>query len=176
MQMEAGLDTGPMWRVASTPIDTTDTAASLHDRLATMGARLLVDFLPALAAGGLQATPQPEQGVTYAAKIEKREAAIDWALPAVEIERRVRAFDPFPGSTFALGAEVVKLWRARACEGRGRPGEVLVADGQRLVVACGEQALELLELQRSGGKRLPAVEFLRGLPVPAGTVLAPPVA
>jgi methionyl-tRNA formyltransferase len=180
MQMEAGLDTGPMWRVASTAIEANDTAATLHDRLAGMGARLLVDFLPALAAGGLEATPQPDHGVTYAAKIEKHEAAIAWTTPATDVERRVRAFDPFPGSTFLLGPDVVKLWRARVCEsdgeGRGRPGEVLVADGQRLVVACGEQALELLELQRSGGKRLPAAEFLRGLTVRAGTVLAPATA
>mgnify|MGYP000929420314 CR=1 FL=1 len=174
MQMEAGLDTGPMWSVESTPIGPADTAATLHDRLADMGARLLVAALPDLHAGRLAATPQPADGVTYAAKIEKAEAPIDWTRSAPEIERRVRAFDPFPGCTFRLGDEVLKLWRARVVEGRGAPGEVIAADGNRIVVACGQGAVELLELQRTGGRRLPVAAFARGLPLAAGTRLATP--
>ncbi len=174
MQMEAGLDTGPMWRVEATPIGPADTAVTLHDRLAEIGARLLIAALPGLAAGRLTATPQPPDGVTYAAKIEKAEAPIDWARPAGEIERRVRAFDPFPGCTFRLGDDVLKLWRAQVVEGRGLPGEVIAASGDRIVVACGQGALELLELQRTGGKRLPVAAFARGLPLTAGTRLATP--
>jgi methionyl-tRNA formyltransferase len=175
MQMEAGLDTGPMWRAETTPIGPADTAATLHDRLADIGARLLVATLPDLAAGQLVATPQPLEGVTYAAKIEKAEAPIDWALPAHEIERRVRAFDPFPGCTFRVGDDLLKLWRARVIDApRGAPGEVVESSGERIVVACGQGALELLELQRTGGKRLPVGEFSRGLPLPAGTRLATP--
>ena len=174
MQMEAGLDTGPMWQVEATPIGPDDTTTTLHDRLAGIGARLLVAALPELAAGRLVATPQPALGVTYAAKIEKSEAAIDWARPADEIERRVRAFDPFPGCTFRLGDDLLKLWRARVVDGAGAPGEVLDASGDCIVVACGQGALELLELQRTGGKRLPAATFARSLVLTPGTRLTAP--
>ena len=166
MQMDAGLDTGPMMLMQPLPIAPDDTTATLHDKLAALGAALIVQALA--QADTLPRTPQPAEGATYARKIEKAEAAIDWHLPAAVIERRVRAFDPFPGCTFAAGGETVKLWRARVAEGQGAPGTVLAADG-RLLVACGEGALELLELQRPGGRRAAVRDFLAGYPVTAGT-------
>ena len=169
MQMDAGLDTGDMLLVGAEPIRPDDTTAVLHDRLAALGGRLIVDALA--QAGRLVRTPQPAEGVNYAHKIEKAEAAIDWALPAAVIERRVRAFDPFPGCTFVLqtekGPEVVKLWRASVVPASGLPGEVLHAQGDTLVVACGEQALALHTLQRPGGKRVAAREFLQSCALPA---------
>ena len=169
MQMDAGLDTGDMLLIGAEPIGPEDTTAVLHDRLAALGGRLIVDALA--QAGSLVRTPQPAEGVNYAHKIEKAEAAIDWALPAAVIERRVRSFDPFPGCTFVLptekGAEVVKLWRASVVPASGLPGEVLHAQGDTLVVACGEQALALHTLQRPGGKRVAAREFLQSCALPA---------
>ena len=174
MQMDAGLDTGPMWCSESIAIRADDTTSSLHDRLAALGATMLVEMLPGLAGAQRVATPQPADGVTYAAKIDKAEAAIDWTAAAAAIERRLRAFDPFPGCTFCLQGEVVKLWRARRVDGGGGPsGTVLQADGGRLVVACGDGALELLELQRTGGKRLPVADFLRGFAVAPGATMQP---
>ncbi len=145
-------------------------------RLAATGARLMVQALLSLQRGvPLAATPQPTDGVTYAAKIAKAEAAIDWSQPALAIERRLRAFDPFPGCGFSLGGETVKLWRARCVPGQGRPGQVLDAGApDRLQVACGDGALDLQQLQRTGGRRISAAEFLHGHPVPAGTLLSPP--
>ncbi len=175
MQMDAGLDTGDMLLIASEAIQAEDTTAVLHDRLAALGGRCIVDALAQAAAGSLQATPQPAEGVTYAHKIEKAEAAIDWALPASVIERRVRAFDPFPGTTFHLrsdkgedgATEVIKLWRASVVPANGQPGQVLRAEGDTLVVACGEQALALHTLQRPGGKRTGTREFLHSVALPA---------
>ena len=178
MQMDAGLDTGDMLLIGAEPIRTDDTTAVLHDRLASLGGRLIVQALQALseqATGGpgLARVPQPAEGITYAHKIDKAEAAIDWALPAAVIERRVRAFDPFPGATFQLGTDTVKVWAAQVVAGHGAPGEVLQADGEQLVVACGEQALALTVLQRPGGKRQPVREALQALPgVTPGTRLA----
>jgi methionyl-tRNA formyltransferase len=169
MQMDEGLDTGDMLLTAPEPIRPDDTTAMLHDRLAALGGRLIVEALRALqglqAAGGagLPRQPQPAEGVTYAHKIDKREAAIDWSLPAAVIERRVRAFDPFPGASFLCGGETVKLWQAAPVEGQGPPGTCLEA-GPALRIACGEGALELRQLQRPGGKRLGAREFLAGQP------------
>ena len=169
MQMDAGLDTGDMLLIGAEPIRAEDTTAVLHDRLATLGGRLVVEALGQVES--LAHTPQPAEGVNYAHKIEKAEAAIDWSQPAAVIERRVRAFDPFPGCTFTLptdkGPEVVKLWRASVVPASGAPGEVLHAQGETLVVACGEQALALHTLQRPGGKRLGAREFLQSCPLPA---------
>lgn len=169
MQMDAGLDTGDMLLIGAEPIRADDTTAVLHDRLAAQGGRLIVEALS--QAGSLVRTPQPSEGVNYAHKIEKAEAAIDWSLPAAVIERRVRAFDPFPGCTFTLptdkGPEVVKLWRASVVPASGAPGEVLHAQGDTLVVACGEQALALHTLQRPGGKRVAAREFLQSCTLPA---------
>ncbi len=170
MQMDAGLDTGAMRLVQALPITADDTTATLHDKLAALGARLVVQALAQLDALPLQA--QPAAGVTYAHKIDKAEAAIDWRADANEIERRARAFDPFPGSSFELDGQPVKLWRARVCGGEAAaPGTVLEA-GERFVVACGRGALELLQLQAPGGRRVAAPDFLHGHPVTAGRVFA----
>lgn len=162
MQMDAGLDTGDMLLIGREPILPGDTTAVLHDRLAALGGRLIVE---ALQAPVLSRTPQPAEGVTYAHKIEKAESAIDWRQPAAQIERRLRAFDPFPGGAATLAGEVVKVWRAEVVAGQGAPGEV-IAPGP--VVACGEGALRLTELQRAGGKRGPAAAFLQARPIAPG--------
>ena len=172
MQMDAGLDTGPMVTTGVVEIGAHDSAASLHDRLAALGARMVVDAVPGWVRGTLGARPQPEEGATYARKIDKAEAAIDWTQPALAIERRVRAFDPFPGCTFQLGGETVKLWRAAPAPGEGLPGTCLPAPDGVLRVACGQGALDLLELQRTGGRRVAVADFLRGHGVTAGTRLA----
>jgi methionyl-tRNA formyltransferase len=173
MQMDAGLDTGDMLVVEAIDIWPDDTTSTLHDRLAALGGRLVVEALEAAACGGLQRTPQPAEGVTYAHKIEKAESAIDWSQPAAQIERRVRAFDPFPGASFQLAGQPVKLWRAAVRpEVSAPPGTVVHVDASRLAVACGEGGLDLLELQRPGGKRQPAQAFLQGQPVAPGTRLA----
>ncbi|HEX5372935.1 MAG TPA: methionyl-tRNA formyltransferase [Aquabacterium sp.] len=168
MQMDIGLDTGDMLLIEREAIRADDTTAVLHDRLATLGGRLIVQALGTLASGErLTATPQPAEGISYAHKIEKAEAAIDWTLPAPVIERRVRAFDPFPGCTFGWGGDTVKLWAASVVPASGQPGEILHAQGDTLVVACGEQALALQTLQRPGGKRLSTREVLHaGTPLP----------
>jgi methionyl-tRNA formyltransferase len=169
MQMDEGLDTGDMLLVETVPIGPDDTTASLHDRLAVIGGRLAVQ---ALASPTLARSPQPAEGVTYAHKIDKSEAAIDWAQPAASIERRVRAFDPFPGASFATASETVKLWRAELVEdGRGRPGEVLRADSGRVIVACGDGALALRQVQRPGGRRIDAAAWLLSQPLHPGDVL-----
>ena len=175
MQMDAGLDTGDMLLLERLPITETDTTGLLHDRLASLGGRLTVEALELAACGGLQPVPQPAEGVTYAHKIEKAEAAIDWQLPADVIARRVRAFNPFPGAATALAGEAVKVWMAQAdtsgaTDGAAQPGQVLsVADGIR--VQTGDGVLVLTELQRAGGKRLPAADFLRGFALAPGQVL-----
>lgn len=171
MQMDAGLDTGDMLLSERVPIAPDDTTGSLHDRLAALGGRLVVETLELAACGGLHPVKQPEEGVTYAHKIEKAEAAIDWTQPAAVIERRIRAFDPFPGASAQLRGETVKVWRASALPGRGSvaPGTVVAVDARGIAVACGDQGrLELAELQRAGGKRLAAADFLRGFPVAPG--------
>ena len=170
MQMDEGLDTGDMLLIEREPIRPDDTTASLHDRLAELGGRLIVEALEMAACGGLRATPQPSEGITYAHKIEKAEATIDWALPAVAIERRVRAFDPFPGAVTACGDEAIKVWASRlaAPTRQALPGEVLAVDDAGIVVATGDGALSLTALQRAGGKRLPVGDFLRGFPLAPG--------
>ena len=162
MQMEEGLDTGPMLSMERLPILDTDTTGSLHDKLAGMGGRMIVEALHKMAEGGLDAVPQPEQGVTYAAKISKEEAKLDLNRPALELARKVRAFNPFPGAHAQAGGVIVKIWNAQALDAKGQPGQVLSADAQGIVVACGEGALRLTELQKPGGKRLAAGEFLKG--------------
>jgi methionyl-tRNA formyltransferase len=165
MQMDAGLDTGPVLRQAKTPIRDIDDAGTLHDRLAVMGAELVLESLADMVSGRAVARPQPKLGVTYARKIEKRETRLDWARPDRELERAVRAFRPTPGAATGVGGAEIKIWRARIADRSGlAPGEV--TDG--LIVGCGEGALEILELQRAGGRRLGAAEFLRGHPLPAG--------
>jgi methionyl-tRNA formyltransferase len=160
MQMDAGLDTGPVLAQRAVPIGADDDAASLHDKLAALGAELLITVLEEIAAGRARAVPQAREGATYAPKVDKREALLDWTRPALELERAVRAF--LPASTFLAG-EPVRIWRARAAPGSGAPGTVV--DPKRLLVACGEDALEIGELQRAGGRRLAAGEFLRGHPL-----------
>jgi methionyl-tRNA formyltransferase len=164
MQMDEGLDTGAMLLVEREPIRADDSTATLHDRLAALGGRLIVEALELAACGGLAAQPQPAEGVTYAHKIEKAEAAIDWSQPAAVIERRVRAFDPFPGASFGLDGEMVKLWRAAPAEGAGPAGTVLDAGAGVLRVACGVGAIDLLQLQRPGGRRVGVRDFLAGRP------------
>ena len=173
MQMDAGLDTGDMLLVERLPIAPDDTTGSLHDKLATLGGRLVVEALELAACGGLQRTPQPAEGVTYAHKIDKAEAAIDWTQPALAIERRMRAFDPFPGASSEYGGETLKLWRAQALPGASaEPGIVVQAGPAGIDVATGDGMLRLLELQRPGGKRLAAADLLRGMAITPGTRLA----
>jgi methionyl-tRNA formyltransferase len=174
MQMDSGLDTGPMLLAQTLPIAPDDSTGRLHDRLAALGARLIVPALQDASAGRLSPQAQPTDGVNYAHKVEKAESVIDWQLDAAVIERRARAFDPFPGLQFLLRGAPVKLWRAAVLPRHSTPGTVLEAGDGRLVVACGEAALELLELQAAGGKRLATPDFLRGHPVAAGTLLAMP--
>jgi methionyl-tRNA formyltransferase len=165
MQMEEGLDTGPMLLVERIAIEDSDTTGSLHDKLAALGGRMIVDALRRMAADDLPAEPQPEEGVTYAAKISKDEAKLDLALPAEVLARKVRAFNPFPGAQAQAGATTVKIWNAQPAQGAGRPGQVLSADAAGIVIACGEGALRATELQKPGGKRLAAGEFLKGFSV-----------
>ncbi len=168
MQMDAGLDTGAMLLVESLVIGAEESTGELHDRLAPLGGRLIVQALRSAAAGTLVPVAQPEAGVTYAHKIDKSEAAIDWTLPAVQIERRLRAFDPFPGATTGLDGESVKCWRGVPVDDAGVPGTVLQVDETGIVVACGSGALRLTVLQRAGGRRLSAAAFLQGRPVAVG--------
>ena len=160
MQMEAGLDTGPVLAEARTAIGPEDTTADLHDRLAGMGANLIVDVLARLP---LAAVPQAAEGVTYAAKIDKAEARIDWSRPAAEVDLLIRGLSPFPGAWCLIGEERVKLLRSRLIPASGAPGEVL--SGFR--VACGQGAIEVLEAQREGKRPMPAEEILRGMSLPA---------
>ncbi len=168
MQMDAGLDTGAMLSKAVLPIAADDTAGSLHDKLAALGAREIVALLPRLEAGAVRAEPQDERLATYAKKIDKAEAAIDWRRPAPELERRIRAFNPVPGAQAQLAGATVKLWRARPAEGQGEPGEIIGVGRDAITVACGEGALDLIELQQAGARRLPAAAFLAGHPLAPG--------
>ena len=168
MQMEEGLDTGPMLLVESLPIEALDTTATLHDKLAAQGGRLIVQALRQLEHGTLKATPQPEQGVTYAAKILKEEAALDFSQPATSLARKICAFNPFPGAHGNVDGTIVKLWRAQsvAREASAPGGTVLAANSDEgVLIACGTGMLRIDELQKPGGKRLPAGEFLKAFPL-----------
>ena len=172
MQMDAGLDTGDMLLTGRVPIADDDTTASLHDKLAALGGELIEQALGQAARSELRPVRQPESGVTYAHKIEKAEALIDWSQPADVIGRRIRAFDPFPGAQARLNGETLKLWRYEldSClrtENVGY-GTILSVNAEGLRVACGEGALRLTELQRPGGKRLAAADFLRGFGMTPG--------
>lgn len=171
MQMDAGLDTGGMLMRESLAIGD-DTTARLHDRLAEMGGRLIVDALRQAAAGPLTAEPQPAKGVTYAHKVEKAEALIDWSLDAATIMRRVRAFDPFPGASSVLDRETIKFWAADAQPGvpGEAPGTVLAVTPSGIAVAAKDSVLRVTELQRAGGKRLAVADFLRGFDLKPGQV------
>ena len=175
MQMDEGLDTGPMLLREAVPIASDDTGGSLHDRLAGVGARLAVTALARLARGDRLAEPQPALGATYARKIDRADAALDWRLDAAVLVNRIRAFDPVPGCTAVLESEAgvtLKIWRARVADDAGSlcapPGTVLAAPAGVLRVACGRGALDLVELQRPGGTRQPAASFLRGRPLVPG--------
>ncbi len=165
MQMEAGLDTGPVLLRGAFPIAPDDTSVTLHDRLAALGAQLIVEALGKLP---LPAEPQPTEGVTYAHKIEKAEALIDWTKHAAELDRHLRAFNPFPGAQAVFAGQTVKLWRATPVEASGEIGQILAVDRSTIVVACGEGALAISELQKAGGKRLPVQQFLAGHPLKVG--------
>lgn len=168
MQMDAGLDTGPVLLRESVPILVDDTAGALHDRLAELGARLIVQALSALEGGRLTPIPQAAEGVTYAPKLGGQESSVDWREGAIAVCRRIRALNPSPGATARLGGVDLKIWRCTTVPGQGAPGEVLKADVSGLFIACSEGALSVTELQRSGGKRLNAADFLRGFPISTG--------
>ena len=174
MRMDAGLDTGPMLLREAVAIGPRDDAAALHDRLAALGARLIVAALAALETGGLRDVPQPAEGVTYAAKLNRDEGRLDWTAPAADLDRRVRALTPWPGTWFAYRGERIKVLAAEPAEGSGAPGSVLSGGlPDSLRVACGAGALRLLRLQRPGRAPLDAEAFLRGTSIPPGTVLPP---
>jgi methionyl-tRNA formyltransferase len=168
MQMEEGLDTGPMLMIERIAIEAADTTASLHDKLAALGARMVVAALGKMEHGALEAVVQPADGVTYAAKISKEEARLDFGMSAPELSRKIRAFNPFPGAHAQVNGVAIKVWGAEAlaADSRALPGQVLAADATHgIVVACKRGTLRLTELQKPGGKRLPAAEFLKGFPL-----------
>ena len=196
MQVDAGLDTGPILAMRRTPILLTDDSQSLHDRLAQLGAELLVETIPDFVAGKISPQPQPAEGSTYAAKIKKEDGRIGWSQPAVQIWNRLRAFTPWPGAfAFLEGArtarpheaetrgraarapvpeenlpkpQLLKIWKAEVVEKSGAVGLVLSADKTGIIVGCGQNALRILELQREGGRRLTSEQFLSGFPLKAG--------
>ena len=177
MQMDAGLDTGDMLLVDKLPIAAQDTTASLHDRLAELGGRLVVEALELAACGGLKPVPQPADGVTYAHKIEKHEAMTDWAQSSASIERRIRAFNPFPGAAGVLEGQTIKFWRAEILAGAARPvdaqpGQVLAAGTQGVDIAAADGVLRVSRLQKAGGKALEAADFLRGFDIRPGMVFS----
>jgi len=159
MQMEAGLDTGPVLLREATTIGPGETTADLHDRLSDMGARMIVQVLGDLPR---VAQPQASEGVTYAAKIDKSEARIDWARPAVEVDRQIRGLSPFPGAWCQINGERVKLLRSRLAAGQGRPGQVMGG----LTISCGAAAGEITLAQREGKRPMPPEDFLRGFAMP----------
>jgi methionyl-tRNA formyltransferase len=171
MQMDKGLDTGAMLSRAAIPILDTDTTGNLHNRLAELGAHEIVHLLPELAAGHVRATPQDDAMASYAAKISKDEARLDWSRPAAELERRIRAFNPFPGAYGVLAGATLKIWKARPATGSGVPGQILALTDSTLLIACGEGALAVTEVQQAGGKRLPISAFLAGHALKPGDVL-----
>jgi methionyl-tRNA formyltransferase len=166
MRMDEGLDTGPVYVTKSIPVDPGETAGSLHDKLARLGADTIVAALSGIESGHLRAHAQAAQGATYAHKIKREQARIDWTRPAAEIERAVRAFDPFPGAFSEFDDKVIKVWKAElAGSAAGQPGLVDAVSDDGIIVHCGDGALRLTELQRPGGKRLPAADFLRGFSI-----------
>jgi methionyl-tRNA formyltransferase len=168
MKMDAGLDTGPVIALRPVAIADDDDAQTLHDKLAALGAEAIVAALAELAAGRAKSVPQPQAGVTYARKIGKDEAELDWSRPCADLERTVRALRPAPGARSWLRGGTIKLWRAACVAQQGVPGSVLESGPAGVLVACGEGALRVTELQRAGGTRLAAAEFLRGFPISRG--------
>jgi methionyl-tRNA formyltransferase len=166
MKMDVGLDTGPIVSQRRTAILPADDSVTLHDRLAQLGAELLIQTIPDYVAGKIQPVPQPAEGASHAAKIKKEDGHIDWNQPAQTIWNRLRAFTPWPGAfTFLPGQpkpHLLKIWKAEVIEKSGRVGEILLADKTGIIVGCGKDALRILELQREGGRRMNAAEFLAG--------------
>jgi methionyl-tRNA formyltransferase len=166
MKMDAGLDTGPIISQRRTSILLADDSATLHDRLAQLGAELLLQTVPDYVAGKIQPKAQPDDGASHAPKIKKEDGRIDWKLPAKTIWNRLRAFTPWPGAFVFLAGQskpqLLKIWKAEVIEQSGKIGEIVSADKNGIVVACGENALRVLELQREGGRRMGAAEFLAG--------------
>ena len=172
MQMDAGLDTGDMLVVKKLAVEDTDTTATLHDRLAALGGEMIVQALELAGSSQLEPVRQPVEGVSYAHKIEKTEAAVDWTQPAAVIDRHIRAMTPFPGATAQIGSDTLKLWSAEidSCKSNTvmREGSILSANADGVRVVCGDGVLVLTELQRAGGKRLRAADFLRGFALAPG--------
>ncbi len=170
MQMDAGLDTGPMLLKAALPITSDATTATLHDALATLGGKLIVDVLPRLQNSNLPPQAQPSEGVTYASKISKDEAALDFTRSASELANQIRAFDPFPGCTVQHGKTLLKIWKAEVSSTSvpGKPGTILSATPDGVVINTGNGLLKLTELQKPGARRLPVAQFLAGYPLQAG--------
>jgi methionyl-tRNA formyltransferase len=168
MKMDEGLDTGAMAMIERVRIGDDMTAGELHDALSRLGADLMARALSALERGTLQLTPQPEAGVTYAAKIDKAETRIDWSNPWKQVHDHIRGLSPFPGAWCELSGERIKVLRSTRGEGSGAPGAVL---DDRLTVACGDGSVRVVELQKAGGKPMKAEDFLRGTPVPGGIAL-----
>ena len=174
MLMDEGLDTGPMLLAERTPISAADTAETVHDRLAALGATLIVSTLDGLVRKSIDPTVQPQDGVTYAHKLGKEEGVLDWRRPAGELERKVRAFHPWPGTSFELNGERIKVLEAGLALAAGAPGTLAISRDGFPVVACGSGGLKLLKLQRPGKSAVAADAFLRGFNLPAGTVLPSP--
>jgi methionyl-tRNA formyltransferase len=174
MLMDEGLDTGPMLLAERTAISAADTAETVHDRLAALGATLVVSTLDGLVRKSIDPTPQPQEGVTYAHKLGKEEGVLDWRRPAAELERKVRAFHPWPGTSFELDGERIKVLAAGLALAGGAPGTLSISRDGFPVVACGSGGLKLLKLQRPGKSAVAADAFLRGFSLPAGTVLPSP--
>ena len=178
MKMDAGLDTGDILAQTRTPILPEDNSQTLHDRLAQLGADLLVETIPNYVAGKILVRPQPKEGATYAAKIKKEDGKIDWNEPAEKILNRLRAFTPWPGAFTFLKTEakpqLLKIWKAEVVEESGNAGEILSVDKNGIVIACGKNSLRILELQREGGRRLEAREFLAGNPLAPGGKFSTP--
>jgi len=166
MRMEAGLDTGPVFDQRSIAIKDDDDAGTLHDRLATLGAEMIVDVLDRLPA--LNAVPQPNEGVTYAAKVTRADTALDWHRPAADLSRAVRAFRPVPGASTTLNDAPLKIWRAAPRSASGEPGVLISCAQDALVIGCGEGCLAVTELQRPGGRRMSVGDFLLGHPLKPG--------
>jgi methionyl-tRNA formyltransferase len=175
MKMDAGLDTGGILAQQATPIRAEDNSQTLHDRLAQIGAELLVPTIRSHVAGAITPRPQPAEGVTYARKITREDGRLDWTQPARTLLNRIRAFTPWPGAFTHLPAQpqplLLKIWRAEVCETGGKPGRILQADKSGIVVACGGDSLRITQLQREGGRRLAAQEFLAGHPLKPGDKL-----
>jgi methionyl-tRNA formyltransferase len=173
MQMDAGLDTGDMLLLETLPIGPHDSTETLHDQLAELGGRMIVQALALAASGGLHAIPQPAEGISYAHKIDKREAALDWTQPVATLERRIRAFKPFPVACSTLNGETIKFWRAEVLPnvqppGSAMAGQVLAASAEGVDIAAVDGLLRVSRLQKAGGKPLDAADFLRGFEIQPG--------